>query len=95
MQIVGRDEQRAAVLAEVGDEISNMACIGRIKPGGGLVEEDDRGFVHQRTRERESLTQSFRECPRDVALAIREPNQRQGAIDGLSRPRQSVESGVQ
>jgi hypothetical protein len=55
VHVVGREQDRAAVLAEAAQQVPQLPPRLRVEPGRRLVEEQEVGFAGQRAGEREAL----------------------------------------
>src|SRR3954454_17805052 len=78
-----RDHDGGAVLAEMLDRLLHLPLGLRIKRGGSLVEQDDRGVLDQRARHRDALSLAARKLR--AVLADRRVVAKRKAHDEIMR----------
>src|SRR5205809_3530415 len=92
LHVVRRQQHRPAVGAEAADDLPQLAARLRIEAGRRLIEEQQLGFAHERTGDREALLLPARKG-HDARLAfLLELDEREHLVDGVrlavKRPKQ-------
>src|SRR5262249_27646739 len=77
LQIVGGHQDRSAGVGEAVDHPPEGAPRERIDAGGGLVQEQHGGLVHDRRAERDTLLPSSGQASRDLVFSSLEARERQ------------------
>ena len=90
-QEVARDEDRAAVVGEVAQELPQPVDSFGVESVGRLVEDQNVGFAQERTREGEALTHSEREGLDTTTAGVGEADLGKDGVD--ARERQSGRDG--
>ena len=89
--VLGGDEQGAALIAELAEVVPNLLPENRIDACGRLIEEQQVGIVDQRCRQGEATLHSARRVPQKAGPGIVQFDQLQlFASSGRRRPRQGT-----
>ena len=65
-----RREQDRVPVAQLADQVADLADLDRVEPGGRLVEDQDVGVVDQRLGQADPLAEPSREVAEDPALDL-------------------------
>ena len=79
--VVGDEDDRAALLAQLAEQLEDVRAGFRVEVAGRFVGKDDLRIVDQRARDRHALHLAAAELERRVLHAVRKPD----ALDGRQR----------
>ena len=96
VQVVRADDDRATLVAEGGDEVTDRLRRARVQRAGRLVEVEHLRLVDERARDRDLLAHALAEAPDTPIGGIGHVDDAQVAVDGLpKRPApQAVQASV-
>ena len=83
LHVVRGEEDGLALAVQLAEDLPQREAALRIEPGGGLVEEEDRGAVHDRPRHHEAL----RHAARERGHRLLRPFGQAGTARAAGRPR--------